>query len=143
MTAPLDTPQRRPERPLSAVPDLPAAASAAEFSETVRAVAALARSGRLEVPVFRSPPRRSGVDRTIRRRPGGPSVVAVRRDGRPLAAIQSDVIEGVVAANWLDGERADRFRHAAWARLDDDRRTGGSGRAAQRASGERPPARVA
>jgi hypothetical protein len=45
-------------------------------------------------------------------------VVAVRRTGRPLAAVRADIIEGVVAANGLTGAAADRFRHAAWAGLD-------------------------
>jgi hypothetical protein len=90
-----------------------------QFSESVRRVVGLARRGGLRPPVFRSPPSLAGVDRTIRRRASGSVVVAVRRDGRPLAAIQADVIEGVVAANDLSGHRADRFRHAAWAALAD------------------------
>lgn len=92
-------------------------ATAVEFSETVRQVVTLARRQGLRPPVYRSPPRLDGVDRSIRRRPNGNVVVAVRRAGRPLAAIQSDVIDGVVAANGLTGGAADRFRHAAWERL--------------------------
>lgn len=91
--------------------------SAVQFSETVRQVVTLARRQGLRPPVFRSPPRLDGVDRSIRRRPNGTVVVAVRRAGRPLAAIQSDVIDGVVAANALTGSAADKFRHAAWERL--------------------------
>lgn len=90
--------------------------------------------------MFRSPPRLEGIDRSIRRRPNGTVVVAVRRDGRPLAAVQADVIEGVVAANGLTGESADQFRHAAWERLAG----GGGSSCAPRATMERPPpARVA
>jgi hypothetical protein len=92
-------------------------ATALQFSEAVRAVVALSRRGGLAAPVFRSPPRREGVDRTIRRRSSRPAVIAVRRAGRPLPAVLSDVIEGVVVANDLTGERADRFRHAAWSVL--------------------------
>ncbi len=91
--------------------------TAVQFSETVRHVVTLARRQGLRPPVFRSPPRLDGVDRSIRRRPNGTVVVAVRRAGRPLAAIQSDVIDGVVAANGLTGGAADKFRHAAWERL--------------------------
>jgi len=91
--------------------------TAVQFSETVRQVVTLARRQGLRPPVFRSPPRLDGVDRSIRRRPNGTVVVAVRRAGRPLAAIQSDVIDGVVAANALHGAAADKFRHAAWERL--------------------------
>lgn len=93
------------------------AASALRFSESVRTVVDLARRGGLNAPVFRSPPRLDGVDRTIRRTRHG-AVVAVRRVGRPLAAVQADVIEGVVAANGLTGARADRFRRVAWQRLE-------------------------
>ncbi len=92
--------------------------TAVQFSETVRQVVTLARRQGLRPPVFRSPPRLDGVDRSIRRRPNGTVVVAVRRAGRPLAAIQSDVIDGVVAANELRATQADRFRSAAWARLE-------------------------
>jgi hypothetical protein len=60
-----------------------------------------------------------GVDRSIRRRPGGSVVVAVRRNGRPVAAVQSDVIEGVIAANDLHGAAADRFRRLAWLALEE------------------------
>lgn len=111
-------------RRLQAVPDPPAAAvtdvahtSVVQFSDAVRRVVGVARRGRLSAPVFRSPPRLVGVDRSIRRRANGTVVVAVRRLGRPLAAVQADIIEGVVAANALDGSRADRFRHAAWQQL--------------------------
>ena len=111
-------------RRLRSVPDPPsgvgadvAHTSAVQFSEAVRRVVGVARRGRLTAPVFRSPPRLDGVDRSIRRRSNGSVVVAVRRLGRPLAAVQADIIEGVVVANALDGSRADRFRHAAWQQL--------------------------
>jgi hypothetical protein len=114
--------------------------TAVQFSETVRQVVTLARRQGLRPPVFRSPPGLDGVDRSIRRRPNGTVVVAVRRAGRPLAAIRSDVIDGVVAANELNGAAADRFRHAAWAQLE-----GVPGRTATRGgAGERSScARVA
>jgi hypothetical protein len=92
--------------------------SATEFSESVRTVVAVARRRGLRPPAFRSPPRLDGVDRSIQRRRNGVVTVAVRREDRPLAAIRSDVVEGVVAANRLSGEAADRFRRAAWSALD-------------------------
>lgn len=113
-------PTAAPRPRLRAVPPTDAAApraSALQFSETVRQVVALARRHQLRPPVFRSPPRLDGVDRSIRRRPNGTVVVAVRRVDRPLAAVQADVIDGVLAANGVVGEPADRFRHAAWDRL--------------------------
>lgn len=103
------------ERPFGAVPDRPAAV---RFAECVRTVSTVAKRARLVAPVYLSPPRLSGVDRSIRRRPGGSVVVAVRLAGRPFAAIQADVVEGVVAANRLEGEPADRFRRSAWAALE-------------------------
>lgn len=96
----------------------PHSATAVQFSESVRRVVAVARRHGLRPPVFRSPPRLADVDRSIRRRPNGQVVVAVRRTGRPLAAVRADIIEGVVAANDLTGATADRFRHAAWAGLE-------------------------
>lgn len=110
-------PAHRPSCDTTTAADAGPRATAVQFSESVRRVVGLARRGGLRPPVFRSPPSLPGVDRTIRRRASGSVVVAVRRDGRPLAAIQADVIEGVVAANGLAGHRADRFRHAAWAEL--------------------------
>lgn len=125
-----------PDGSLRAVPEpettIPA--SAAAFAQAVRTVGGLARRGGLVVPVFRSPPRIAGVDRTLRRQSIDTSVVAVRLGGRPLAAVRSDVIEGVVVANGLDQKRADRFRRAAWQRLDGPSRnsSGSSGRTERR-----------
>ncbi|MFM7068013.1 MAG: hypothetical protein ACKOYM_01010, partial [Actinomycetes bacterium] len=76
-----------------------------------------ARRRGLRPPVFRSPPRIDGVDRTIRRRPDGVVVVAVRLADRPFAAVQADVVEGVVVANELDAADAARFRQSAWSAL--------------------------
>lgn len=113
-----DTARSRPRlRSVPSAAEVSHAASALEFSESVRRVVDLARRGGLTAPVFRSPPRLDGVDRTIRRGRRG-AVVAIRRVGRPLAAVQADVIEGVVAANGLSGARADRFRRVAWQRLE-------------------------
>lgn len=102
-------------RHLTPVPDQP---PAVRFAEVVRAVTAVARRRGLQVPVFRSPPRLADVDRTMRRRPDGQAVVAIRIHGRPFAAVQSDVVAGVVVANDLTGAEAGRFRRAAWAALD-------------------------
>ena len=104
-----------PVRHLAAVPDQP---PAIRFAEVVRAVTAVARQRGLQVPVFRSPPRLADVDRTLRRRTDGESVVAIRLTDRPFAAVQADVIAGVVAVNGLDGQSAGRFRRAAWIALE-------------------------
>lgn len=106
---------RRTAHPLRPVPER---APSARFAEVVRVVTAEARRRGLAVPVFRSPPSLPGVDRTLRRRADGTQVVAVRLAGRPVAALQADVIDGVVAANGLSGRPADRFRRAAWLALE-------------------------
>jgi hypothetical protein len=79
------------------------------FAELARRIGAAARAAGLVVPAFRSPPRRPGVPRTIRRLPGGP-VVAVRLRSRPLADVVSDMVEGVLVANGLRGDAATRVR---------------------------------
>jgi hypothetical protein len=58
------------------------------------------------------------LDRSIRRRADGNATVAIRLTGRPFAAVQADVIDGVIAANDVDGRAADRFRRSAWAALE-------------------------
>jgi hypothetical protein len=72
-------------------------------------------SGRygLVSPGFRSPPRVVGVQRTIRRRPGG-GVVAVVIKGRPLAAVLADMIDGVIALNNMAHPESDTVRAALW-----------------------------
>ncbi len=104
------------DRHLNPVPDRPPAIA---FAEVVRTVTAVARRRGLDVPVFRSPPKLDDVDRTLRRRPDGQAVVSIRLTGRPFAAVQADVIAGVVAVNGLEGRDAGRFRRAAWSALGD------------------------
>ncbi|MBA3289126.1 MAG: hypothetical protein H0U21_14110, partial [Acidimicrobiia bacterium] len=70
----------------------------------------------LVAPGYRCPPRLVGVDRTVRRRPGG-AVVAVRVKGRPWNAVLSDMIEGVVAVNDLQPPAATRIRTDLWVLL--------------------------
>jgi len=103
-------------RHLAPVPDQP---PAIRFAEVVRTVTGVARRRGLQVPVFRSPPRLADVDRTLRRRADGQAVVAIRLTGRPFAAVQADVIAGVIAVNGLQGRDAGRFRRAAWSALGD------------------------
>jgi hypothetical protein len=79
------------------------------FAELARRIGAAARAAGLVAPAFRTPPRRSGVARTIRRLPGGP-VVAVRLRSRPAADVVADMVEGVIVANGLPSEVAGRVR---------------------------------
>jgi hypothetical protein len=79
------------------------------FAELARRIGAAARAAGLVAPAFRTPPRRSGVPRTIRRLPGGP-VVAVRLRSRPAADVVADMVEGVIVANGLTSDVAGRVR---------------------------------
>ncbi|MGH9185277.1 MAG: hypothetical protein ACRD0U_05620 [Acidimicrobiales bacterium] len=84
------------------------------FAEAVRTVADQCRRNGYAVPGFRSPPRLRDVDRSLRRRPDGGATVAVVLRDRPWAAVLADMVDGVVAANRLDGAAADRCRSALW-----------------------------
>src|SRR3954465_13307408 len=85
--------------------------STVRFAHAARHLGAVARAAGLVVPAFRSPPRRPGAPRTIRRLPGGP-VVAVRVRGRTSTEVVVDMVEGVIVANHLDGAAATRVRSA-------------------------------
>ncbi|HEX5615025.1 MAG TPA: hypothetical protein VFZ83_07680 [Acidimicrobiia bacterium] len=84
-------------------------APAVRFAELARRITAAARAAGLVTPAFRSPPRHATAVRTIRRLPGGP-VVSVRIRSRTPAQVASDMIDGVLAANRLQGDGAARVR---------------------------------
>src|SRR6195256_4747747 len=83
--------------------------STVRFAHAARHLGAAARAAGLTVPAFRSPPRRSGAPRTIRRLPGGPVVAVVLRD-RAFADVLADMVEGIVIANGLRDPAAARVR---------------------------------
>ncbi len=85
----------------------------AQFALAARTLTREARRRGLVAPSFRCPPRLRGVDRSLRRRPGG-AVVAVRLRGRPWPVVLGDMIEGVVAANDLPPPAATRLRTELW-----------------------------
>ncbi len=89
-------------------------ASTVDFAQAARTLGRAARGLGLDAPSYRCPPRLLGADRTIRRRGEG-CVVSVRVQGRPRAAVLSDMIEGVVVANRLITPQADRVRTDLWA----------------------------
>ena len=91
--------------------------SSLRFARAVQALAPTARSLGLVVPGFRSPPRLVGVQRSIKRWDGGATVAVVVR-GRPWAAVQADLVEGVVAANGLASPASDRARAELWLALE-------------------------
>ena len=86
-----------------------AAAPALRFADAAKRLGAATRAADLVVPAFRCPPRVAGVVRTIRRYPGGAVVSVLIRD-RPWDEVASDMVEGVVVVNHLEGEAALRVR---------------------------------
>jgi hypothetical protein len=90
-----------------------------QFVAAARTLAKAARAQGLEAPAFRSPPRLVGFSRSLTRRRGAGTTVAVLLWGRPWAAVLADMIEGVIAANRLQGVAADRCRRLLWTALDD------------------------
>jgi hypothetical protein len=91
--------------------------SSLRFARAVQALAQSARALGLVVPGFRSPPRLVGVQRSIKRWSGGATVAVVVR-GRPWAAVQADLVEGIVAANELSSPASDRARAELWLALE-------------------------
>jgi hypothetical protein len=87
--------------------------STVQFAHAARTLSREARRRGLVGPSFRCPPRLRGVDRTLRRRPGG-AVVAVRLRGRPWPVVLGDMIEGVIVANALRAPDATRVRTELW-----------------------------
>src|SRR3954468_16606385 len=90
------------------------------FAEAVRALGVEARRHGLRMPGSRSPPRLTGVDRSVRRRSDGGATIAVVVRGRPWAAVIADMIEGVVVANGLTGAAADQVRSKLWTAVGGD-----------------------
>ena len=93
-------------------------ATSIRFSHAARAMRLVVQQRGLDMPLFRSPPRLQGVQRSLTRRAIGASTVAVRLRQRPWAAVLADMIEGVVVVNALQGSAADELRHALWAALE-------------------------
>jgi hypothetical protein len=82
------------------------------FAAAARRLGVEARRRGLVVPGFRSPPRLPGCQRSIRRRPDGAMIVAVRVHGRSLEAVVTDMVEGVLAANVSVGGEVGEHRSA-------------------------------
>lgn len=95
-------------------------ATSLRFAAAARTIGSVTRAAGLEVPSFRSPPRISGVERTLRRRPDGAVVVSVRIKGRPWVSVLADMIDGVIVTNGLDGPAAGAARTAMWAAVEAD-----------------------
>ena len=87
--------------------------SSLRFAETVRVLSATAHGLGLRVAAFRSPPHTPGRDRAVSR-PRGEPVVAVRVVGRPFAAVQADLIDGLAVVNGLAALEAEPVRRELW-----------------------------
>jgi hypothetical protein len=85
-----------------------------QFAAIARTIGTAARQRALVVPGFRTPPRRPGIVRTVRRGADGGGTVAVVSKDRPLQAVVADLIEGVIVVNELDGVEAARLRTTLW-----------------------------
>ncbi|MGH9137467.1 MAG: hypothetical protein ACRD0G_10530 [Acidimicrobiales bacterium] len=93
--------------------------NAVRFAAAARTLGDAARRQGLLPPSFRSPPRVKDAVRTLLRRADG-VVVAVAVHRRPWAAVLSDLVEGVVVANRLDGPAAERARQVLWSAVTPD-----------------------
>ena len=94
-----------------------------DFTGTARWLAAAARARGLQAPGFRTPPRQTGCNRTIRRYPDGTALVAVRVKGRLWDDVVDDLIAGILIVNDLHGVVAAEIRYGLWSDL-----SGASGR---------------
>ena len=88
------------------------------FAEAARQLGMAVRGQELVVPSFRSPPREVGRRRTLVRHGDGSVTVSVMVRNRIWEAVLADMIEGVVAANQLDGIDAEVLRDQLWESLE-------------------------
>ncbi|HSO96118.1 MAG TPA: hypothetical protein VLV81_08760 [Acidimicrobiia bacterium] len=96
-----------------------AGSPAIQFTQAARRLGAAARAAGLSVPAFRSPPRVAGAHRTLRRYPDG-AVVSVTLRDRPFDDVVTDMVEGLVRVNRLDGDAARRCRGELLDAVTDD-----------------------
>lgn len=96
------------------------AATTVQFAEAARCLADRCRARGLIVPGFRSPPAHPTAARTVRRRPDGSAIVAVRIRDRALRAVVADMVDGVVIVNALTGADRDRIRAELLAEVQGD-----------------------
>lgn len=88
------------------------------FAEAARQLGMAVRGQGLNVPSFRSPPREVGRRRTLARHGDGSVTVSVMVRNRVWEAVLADMIEGVVAANQMDGVDAEALRDQLWEALE-------------------------
>ena len=84
------------------------------FAEAARQLGVAGRDQELVVPSFRSPPREVGRRRSLARHDDGSVTVSVKVRNRVWEAVLADMIEGIVAANRMDGIDAEALRDHLW-----------------------------
>ena len=88
------------------------------FAEAARLLGMAVRGQELVIPSFRSPPREVGRRRTLARHDDGSVTVSVMVRNRVWEAVLADMIEGIVAANRMDGIDAEALRDQLWEALE-------------------------
>lgn len=88
------------------------------FAEAARQLGVAVRGQELVMPSFRSPPREVGRRRTLSRHEDGSVTVSVMVRNRVWEAVLADMIEGIVAANRMDGIDAEVLRDQLWEALE-------------------------
>ena len=88
------------------------------FAEAARRLGVALRGQGLAVPSFRSPPREVGRRRTLARHGDGSVTVSVMVRNRVWEAVLADMVEGVVAANQMEGIDAEALRDELWEALE-------------------------
>jgi hypothetical protein len=84
--------------------------SAIEFATIVRDVSVTARANGWNMPSFRSPPRRLGAKRTIRKLASGTTVIAIQLRNRNDSDVINDIIDAVIRANDFTPAQAEQCR---------------------------------
>ena len=88
------------------------------FAEAARQLGMAVRGQEMVMPSFRSPPREVGRRRTLSRHDDGSVTVSVMVRNRVWEAVLADMIEGIVAANRMDGVDAEALRDHLWEALE-------------------------
>ncbi|NNE95065.1 MAG: hypothetical protein HKN24_03465 [Acidimicrobiales bacterium] len=88
--------------------------TATDFAAIGRLLTNTADRLRINAPAFRSPPRIPGVQRSVTRNRDNTVTVAVTVRNRPLLAVVSDMIDGVVLASGTQGPTAADVYNELW-----------------------------
>ncbi len=89
-------------------------ATTTDFARIGRLLTDTAAGDQVEAPGFRSPPRIPGVRRSVTRNRDGSVTVAVVVRDRPVMAVLSDMIDGVVLTSGRQGADARHLYDRLW-----------------------------